>query len=387
MRPDYPRQDGYSISTTILSTALVLLALAVAVIVLLHLYVRHVLRRRLTAIDRLRYRAATTDADEPPPAVGLDPSAIAALPAFPFRRSSGSKEEGSAAECAVCLGAAEEGEMVRLLPDCKHLFHVGCIDMWLASHMTCPVCRAMVEPPPVTATLVRESSSGAAPTSAQEGTSGSKEPGSVSSRLGASMRRMLSRERSTRQRAQGEATEDLERQDHTTTEKKQHTTPSPAARTTVGGACSIKHADRERYRDDEEEEAPASERGTLDYTLGYNANLIIGGISPKTHHPGEDLSLQEQLHEIRRKIHTKVTTRTEHPCAPSLDSTSHQASLALVIRTPAQHLSTPRKMSLLRHSQPRGEPYNPRFHSLRSKMGTCLPTPQGDTGVYSMALG
>ncbi|CAL9175040.1 unnamed protein product [Musa hybrid cultivar] len=205
MPPDYPRQDSYRISTAILSTALVFLALAVAVIVFLHLYLRHVLRRRLTAIDRLRDRAATTEADEPPPAVGLDPSAIAALPAFPFRRRS-----GSAAECAVCLGAAEEGEMVRLLPDCKHLFHVGCIDMWLASHVTCPVCRAMVEPPPVTATLVRESSGAA--TSAQEGTPGSKEAGSVSSRLGASVRRMLSRERSTTRRAQGEATEDLERQ-------------------------------------------------------------------------------------------------------------------------------------------------------------------------------
>ncbi|CAL9116166.1 unnamed protein product [Musa textilis] len=198
MPPDYPRQDGYRISTAILLSALVLLALAVAVILFLHLYLRHVLRRRLTAIDRLRFRAAATDADEPPPAAGLDPSAIAALPAFPFRRSSGSEDEGSAAECAVCLGAAEEGEMVRLLPGCKHLFHVGCIDMWLSSHVTCPVCRAMVEPPPVTATLV---------TSAQEGTSGSKEAGSVSSRLGASVRRMLSRERSTRRRD----SEDLER--------------------------------------------------------------------------------------------------------------------------------------------------------------------------------
>ncbi|CAL9751022.1 unnamed protein product [Musa acuminata subsp. burmannicoides] len=210
MPPGYPLQDSYSISTAILSTAFVLLALAVAVIVFLHLYLRHVLRRRLAAIDRLRDRAAITDADDPPPAVGLDPSAIAALPAFPFRRSSGSEEEGSAAECVVCLGAAKEGEMVRLLPDCKHLFHVGCIDMWLASHVTCPVCRAMVEPPPVTATLVRESSGAA--TSSQEGTPGSKEAGSVSSRLGASVRRMLSRERSTTQRAQGEATEDLERQ-------------------------------------------------------------------------------------------------------------------------------------------------------------------------------
>ena len=36
-------------------------------------------------------------------------------------------------------------DVLRLLL-CKHLYHVKCIDMWLASHTTCPLCRADVEP-------------------------------------------------------------------------------------------------------------------------------------------------------------------------------------------------------------------------------------------------
>ncbi|RRT83509.1 hypothetical protein B296_00003402 [Ensete ventricosum] len=70
------------------------------------------------------------------------------------------------------------------------------------------------------------------------------------------------------------------------------------------------------------EKAPTSERGTPDYTPMGNANLAIGGIFPGTHHPGKDLSLQEQLHRDGKKTCIKATTRTKHSNAPSPDSTS-----------------------------------------------------------------
>ncbi|KAE8654323.1 RING-H2 finger protein ATL57 [Hibiscus syriacus] len=44
--------------------------------------------------------------------------------------------------CAICLGDFKEGEQIRVLPDCLHFFHVGCIDKWLNSHSNCPLCRA-----------------------------------------------------------------------------------------------------------------------------------------------------------------------------------------------------------------------------------------------------
>ena len=86
---------------------------------------------------------------------GLSPSAAAALPSFVFRRGPAAggagRGEGSGsgrwwAQFAVCLSLVQEGEAVRRLPACAHLFHVCCIDMWLRSHSTCPLCRAAVDP-------------------------------------------------------------------------------------------------------------------------------------------------------------------------------------------------------------------------------------------------
>ncbi|OIS99931.1 ring-h2 finger protein atl52 [Nicotiana attenuata] len=50
-------------------------------------------------------------------------------------------------ECSVCLSDFEEGEEVKQLPRCNHSFHASCIDMWLYSHLDCPMCRSPVEPP------------------------------------------------------------------------------------------------------------------------------------------------------------------------------------------------------------------------------------------------
>lgn len=51
---------------------------------------------------------------------------------------------GSGGECAICLGDFVKGEEIRVLPQCGHTFHVGCIDTWLASHSSCPSCRQIL---------------------------------------------------------------------------------------------------------------------------------------------------------------------------------------------------------------------------------------------------
>jgi hypothetical protein len=77
-------------------------------------------------------------------------AAIDVLPAFAYMTDAegggggGSSKAGRRALCSVCLEDVQAGEMVRQLPACRHLFHVGCIDMWLHSHRTCPLCRCDV---------------------------------------------------------------------------------------------------------------------------------------------------------------------------------------------------------------------------------------------------
>ncbi|KAJ4757269.1 RING-H2 finger protein ATL32 [Rhynchospora pubera] len=89
---------------------------------------------------------------------GLDSFAIAALPSFQYQRyctdgSNGTDGNGWV-QCAICIGTVQVGEMVRKLPACKHLFHVECIDLWLSSHSTCPMCRSIVVPADATEPLV-----------------------------------------------------------------------------------------------------------------------------------------------------------------------------------------------------------------------------------------
>uniref|UniRef100_A0ACD5ZSA0 Uncharacterized protein n=1 Tax=Avena sativa TaxID=4498 RepID=A0ACD5ZSA0_AVESA len=85
---------------------------------------------------------------------GLTDAVIGALPTFAYGKTDtgegGDGQRGSFCAqllCAVCLEDVREGEMVRQLPPCRHLFHVDCIDLWLRTHRTCPLCRCELSPP------------------------------------------------------------------------------------------------------------------------------------------------------------------------------------------------------------------------------------------------
>lgn len=42
----------------------------------------------------------------------------------------------------ICLSDFEDDDIGRALAKCGHAFHAECIDMWLHSHTTCPICRS-----------------------------------------------------------------------------------------------------------------------------------------------------------------------------------------------------------------------------------------------------
>lgn len=83
-------------------------------------------------------------ADNGCPPLGL---LVSSLPTMKFTKakaveeSMAAKAERIVVECVVCLSEFEEGEELRFLPKCGHCFHLDCIDMWLFSHTTCPLCR------------------------------------------------------------------------------------------------------------------------------------------------------------------------------------------------------------------------------------------------------
>ncbi|XP_047079534.1 E3 ubiquitin-protein ligase EL5-like [Lolium rigidum] len=80
---------------------------------------------------------------------GVDPELLRSLPITVYHAAApkGSTAEDVRVECAVCLSELEDGEEARFLPRCGHGFHAQCVDTWLASHSTCPLCRVTVAKP------------------------------------------------------------------------------------------------------------------------------------------------------------------------------------------------------------------------------------------------
>ncbi|XP_022970592.1 RING-H2 finger protein ATL63-like [Cucurbita maxima] len=146
-------QSIFSYNSNIMLAALISLLLVVLFVLLLHAYAncffpqpRH--RRTSVTVSYVLGPPRLSRFDSVPfdsgaaPSKGLDPSVISAIPLFVYE--SEEKKCTAVMECVICLSEFEERELGRRLPKCSHGFHLECIDMWLNSHASCPVCRAPV---------------------------------------------------------------------------------------------------------------------------------------------------------------------------------------------------------------------------------------------------
>lgn len=79
-------------------------------------------------------------APQTPANKGLKKKILRSLPKVAYSTDTA----GNLADCAICLTEFVDGDEIRVLPQCGHGFHVGCIDTWLGSHSSCPSCRQIL---------------------------------------------------------------------------------------------------------------------------------------------------------------------------------------------------------------------------------------------------
>ncbi|KAJ9187805.1 hypothetical protein P3X46_003222 [Hevea brasiliensis] len=131
--------SSYAYNGKIILCSGIILFTVIVIMVFFHSYARWIFKRR----QRRRHLLSPSITPSTPGVAdrALDPSVLETLPTLVYS----SKTQDSVLECAVCLSEFQDGEKGRVLPNCKHTFHVCCIDIWFHSHSNCPLCRAPVQ--------------------------------------------------------------------------------------------------------------------------------------------------------------------------------------------------------------------------------------------------
>lgn len=155
--PTYQKESNQSSGSKISPALLVVIVILAAIFFIcgiLHLFVRFVMRKRSSSQDFQSSRYPEMSNSESFRRQlqqlfnlhdsGLDQTFIDALPVFLYKEIKGLKEPF---DCAVCLCEFSEHDKLRLLPLCSHAFHIDCIDTWLLSNSTCPLCRGTLFSP------------------------------------------------------------------------------------------------------------------------------------------------------------------------------------------------------------------------------------------------
>ncbi|KAK9283548.1 hypothetical protein L1049_011795 [Liquidambar formosana] len=126
------------------TVAIISIAAVASMLMIYHCIVAHWCSQRETIIHRRPQQPAISVIDIPS---SLENSITELIPSYKYTKDISLVSKTEDATCAVCLCEFKDGEPVRVLPECLHAFHVPCIDMWLYSHLSCPLCRSDMTPP------------------------------------------------------------------------------------------------------------------------------------------------------------------------------------------------------------------------------------------------
>jgi len=85
--------------------------------------------------------------------LGLDEETIMSYPKMLYSEVKLNKYDSTSTCCSICLGDYKGSDMLKVLPDCKHMFHLKCIEPWLRIHPSCPLCRTSPIPTPLSTPL------------------------------------------------------------------------------------------------------------------------------------------------------------------------------------------------------------------------------------------
>ncbi|KAK2650886.1 hypothetical protein Ddye_018375 [Dipteronia dyeriana] len=158
-----PQEPKPSHSMDKFKPSIIIITLILSITVLLSisicLLLRHLNRRCLRHLSTAASMSVASDSRRvnsarrvspvnPPTTTSSSSSAVVdSLPLFTYSsitRRSTSVGGGDGGDCAVCLSKFEPQDQLRLLPICCHAFHAECIDTWLDSNLTCPLCRSPI---------------------------------------------------------------------------------------------------------------------------------------------------------------------------------------------------------------------------------------------------